>query len=96
MLLLALFANFEAKCVQNGSKIRKTFFTFVLEFISHSFLVCKVQFAQYHCTLLHSIESFLISKWLFILSVRFLKETDHDWAYWSMDGYKYPGKKYTP
>ena len=22
--------------------------------------------------------------------VRFLNETDHDWAYWSIDGYKYP------
>jgi hypothetical protein len=44
---------------------------------------------------LHSIESFLINKRIFILSVRFLKETDHDWAYWSIDGYKYPGKKYT-
>ena len=21
---------------------------------------------------------------------QFLKETDHDWAYWSIDGYKYP------
>jgi hypothetical protein len=37
----------------------------------------------------------LINKRIFTLSVRFLKETDHDWAYWSIDGYKYPGKKYT-
>jgi len=27
-------------------------------------------------------------KWLHI--VQFLQETDHDWAYWSIDGYKYP------
>jgi len=27
-------------------------------------------------------------KWKMI--VRFLNETDHDWAYWSIDGYKYP------
>ena len=24
--------------------------------------------------------------------VQFLRETDHDWAYWSIDGYKYPGQ----
>jgi len=24
--------------------------------------------------------------------VRFLNETDHDWGYWSIDGYKYPGE----
>jgi hypothetical protein len=24
-------------------------------------------------------------------TVQFLQETDHDWAYWSIDGYKYPG-----
>ena len=22
--------------------------------------------------------------------LRFLTESDHDWAYWSIDGYKYP------
>jgi hypothetical protein len=93
MLLLALFANFEAKCAQNGSKIPKKFFHIcALEFISHPFLICKVQFDQYRCNLLHSIELFLINKKIFILSVRFLQETDHDWAYWSIDGYKYPGK----
>jgi len=21
------------------------------------------------------------------------QETDHDWAYWSIDGYKYPGEE---
>ncbi len=24
-------------------------------------------------------------------AVQFLQETDKDWAYWSIDGYKYPG-----
>ncbi|XP_023338666.1 uncharacterized protein LOC111709274 [Eurytemora carolleeae] len=30
-------------------------------------------------------------KWQHI--VQFLQETDHDWAYWSIDGYKYPGEE---
>jgi hypothetical protein len=38
----------------------------------------------------HNTEHF--QKLFHYFPVRFLQETDHDWAYWSIDGYKYPGK----